>query len=105
MVVLFTDAPIIDYPRYEWLLVLGLIVGAQILGHTMFNQVLQRVSPTVVSLIVFFELPVGALLAVWWLDQIPPAGVIPGLILLLLGSGLVATKSASLQVDQVQKND
>ena len=105
VVVLFTDAPIIDYPRYEWLLVLGLIVGAQILGHTMFNQVLQRVSPTVVSLIVFFELPVGALLAVWWLDQIPPAGVIPGLILLLVGSGLVATKSASLQVDQVQKND
>jgi drug/metabolite transporter (DMT)-like permease len=105
VVVLFTDAPIIDYPRYEWLLVLGLILGAQILGHTMFNQVLQRVSPTVVSLIVFFELPVGALLAVWWLDQIPPAGVIPGLVLLLIGSGLVATKSASLQVDQVDKND
>ena len=87
------------------MLVLGLIVGAQILGHTMFNQVLQRVSPTVVSLIVFFELPVGALLAVWWLDQIPPAGVIPGLALLLIGSGFVATKSASLQVGQVKKND
>lgn len=102
VVILFIDAPIIDYPTREWMLVLGLIVGAQILGHTMFNEVLQRVSPTVVSLIVFFELPVGALLAVWWLDQIPPAGVIPGLILLLIGSAFVATKSASLQV---VKND
>jgi len=54
-------------------------------------------------LIVFFELPVGALLAVWWLDQVPPAGVIPGLLLLLIGSGFVATKSASLQVDQVSE--
>ena len=93
VVVLFTDAPIIDYPRYEWLLVLGLIVGAQILGHTMFNSALKRVSPAIVSLIVFFEVPVSALLAVWWMGQKPPVGIIPGILLILTGCALVVMRS------------
>ena len=92
-----SGASLIDYPRFEWLLILGLIVGAQLLGHSMFNQVLARVNPAVVSLIVFFEVPVGALLAVWWLDQVPPAGIIPGIALLIFGSALVATRTSQLQ--------
>ena len=92
-----SGASLVDYPRFEWLLILGLIVGAQLLGHSMFNQVLVRVNPAVVSLIVFFEVPVGALLAVWWLDQVPPAGIIPGIALLIFGSALVATRTSQLQ--------
>ena len=99
LVVIPSGASLIDYPRSEWLLILGLIVGAQLLGHTMFNQVLVRVNPAVVSLIVFFEVPVGALLAAWWLDQVPPAGIIPGIALLIFGSGLVATRTSQLQGD------
>ena len=100
IVVIPSGASLTDYPQSEWLLILGLIVGAQLLGHTMFNQVLVRVNPAVVSLIVFFEVPVGALLAVWWLDQIPPAGIIPGIALLIFGSGLVATRTSELQGDR-----
>lgn len=92
-----SGASLVDYPKFEWLLILGLVVGAQLLGHTMFNQVLVRVNPAVVSLIVFFEVPVGALLAVWWLDQVPPAGIIPGIALLIFGSGLVASRTSQLQ--------
>ncbi len=104
IVVIPSSAPIFDYPQSEWLLILGLIIGAQLLGHTLFNQVLVRVNPAVVSLIVFFEVPVGALLAFWWLGQVPPAGIIPGIALLIFGSGLVASRTSQLQETVTREN-
>jgi drug/metabolite transporter (DMT)-like permease len=88
-----SDVAIWGFTAKEWWLLLALIAGAQILGHTMFNLALKRVSPAIVSLIVFFEVPVGALLAYWWLDQLPPTGTIPGLVLLLLGCGIFVLRS------------
>ena len=82
-----------DFEAREWLILLALILGAQLLGHSMFNSVLKRVSPAIVSMIVFFEVPVGALLAVWWMDQKPPIGVIPGIILILGGCALVVLRT------------
>lgn len=92
---LLVGEPLFDFPQREWLLLIALILGSQILGHTMFNFSLKRVSPTVVSLIVFFEVPIGALFAWWWIDQIPPAGTIPGIIVLLLGCALFVTRRES----------
>lgn len=92
---LLVGDPLIDFPQREWLLLIALILGSQILGHTMFNFSLKRVSPTVVSLIVFFEVPIGALFAWWWIDQFPPAGTIPGIIVLLLGCALFVTRRES----------
>lgn len=83
----------------EWWIVLGLIFGAQILGHTMFNSTLKRVSPEIVSLIVFFEVPTSALLAYWWLNQHPPLGVFPGIILILLGCVLVVLRTRPTKVE------
>ena len=62
-IVFFTNSPFNGFTSYEWLLLAGLILGAQFLGHTLFNFSLKRVSPAVVSLIVFFEVPVSAILA------------------------------------------
>jgi hypothetical protein len=59
----------------------------------MFNMTLPRVSPVFVSLIVFFEVPVSALIAFFWLDQIPPAGIIPGIIGLLIGCGIFVSRA------------
>lgn len=84
---------IFSFEINEWLILLGLIVGAQLLGHTMFNSTLKRVSPAIVSLIVFFEVPVSAVLAAWWLDQTPPLGIIPGIVLILWGCILVVTRT------------
>jgi drug/metabolite transporter (DMT)-like permease len=84
---------ITNFSGKEWLVLLGLIVGAQLLGHTMFNSVLKRVSPAIVSLIVFFEVPLSALLALWWLGQKPPIGIIPGIVLILIGCILVVTRT------------
>ena len=90
---------IFSFDRNEWLILLGLILGAQLLGHTMFNSALKRVSPAIVSLIVFFEVPVSALLAAWWLDQRPPLGIIPGIALILLGCVLVVTRTRGTSHD------
>jgi drug/metabolite transporter (DMT)-like permease len=59
----------------------------------MFNLALKRVSPAIVSLIVFFEVPVSAILAFWWLDQLPPVGTIPGLVLLLCGCAIFVLRN------------
>ena len=82
----------------QWWLLLALIIGAQVLGHTMFNLSLKRVSPAVVSLIVFFEVPVSAIIAFFWLGQKPPAGIIPGIFGLLIGCGLFVFKSSEKQL-------
>ena len=90
---------IFSFEQSEWLILLGLILGAQLLGHTMFNSALKRVSPAIVSLIVFFEVPVSAVLAAWWLEQTPPIGVIPGIVLILIGCVLVVTRTRGVQSD------
>ena len=90
---------IFSFSAKEWWILLGLILGAQLLGHSMFNSALKRVSPAVVSLIVFFEVPVSAVLAVWWLDQTPPAGIIPGIALILIGCVLVVTRTRGARND------
>ena len=90
---------IFSFSAKEWWILIGLILGAQLLGHSMFNSALKRVSPAVVSLIVFFEVPVSAVLAAWWLDQTPPVGIIPGIALILLGCVLVVTRTRGVSND------
>lgn len=92
-IVLFTNSNLTGYSGTQWLLLAGLIIGAQFLGHTLFNFTLKRVSPAVVSLVVFFEVPVSALLAFAWIGQQPPAGTIPGIIGLLFGCTLFVLRS------------
>ena len=82
---LVAGTELFDFALRAWLLLLALISGAQILGHTILNFTLKSLSPAIASLVVFFEVPVSAILAFWWLDQLPPLGTIPGLILILAG--------------------
>lgn len=98
---LLSSTQIIHFSARQWWIVGGLILGAQILGHSMFNSVLKRVSPAIVSLIVFFEVPAGALLALWWIGQEPPLGVIPGIILILLGCALVVLRTRPTHLEFV----
>lgn len=90
------------FPSREWWVLLALIAGAQILGHSMFNSALKRVSPAVVSLIVFFEVPVAAILAkIFTIGNQPSGAIIPGIILILGGCTLVVlrTRPSKEQVD------
>ena len=100
---LLSGYDIVGFALREWWILLGLIIGAQILGHTMFNMTLKRVSPAVVSMIVFFEVPVAAIVAmVFDIGKQPTLSIIPGVILILLGCILVVlrTRPESLTVEQ-----
>jgi len=90
---IFNSLQILHFTAREWWIVGGLVLGAQILGHTMFNSTLKRVSPAIVSLVIFFEVPVSSILAFWWLDQRPNIWVIPGIAMILFGCALVVLRA------------
>jgi drug/metabolite transporter (DMT)-like permease len=77
------------YPASAWWRLVAVTAGAQFLGHSLFNRVLRRVSPTMVSLAILFEVPGAALLAALFLHQTPGATALPGLVLLVAGIAIV----------------
>ena len=79
----------VGFSGHDWLLLVALTVGPQLLGHSMFNRVLRTTSPTVVSLAILLEVPGAGLLAWAWLGQTPHLLALPGLLLLLVGLALV----------------
>jgi drug/metabolite transporter (DMT)-like permease len=83
------------YSGDDWLRILALTAGAQLLGHSVFNRVLKTTSPTVVSLAILFEVPGAALIAAVFLHQ--PIHVIdlPAAALLLTGLALVIRAGAT----------
>jgi len=93
LIAVASGSQFLHFEARQWWLVVAVIFGAQFLGHTMFNMTLPRVSPVVVSLIVFFEVPVSAIIAFFWLGQIPAAGIIPGIIGLLIGCGIFVSRA------------
>ncbi|WP_203829182.1 DMT family transporter [Actinoplanes palleronii] len=82
------------YPPQAWAAILGLVAGAQLLGHSMFNYALQHTSATTVSVLILLEVPGAALLAWLWLGQVPRPGTLPGLSLLLAGVAVVIIGAA-----------
>jgi drug/metabolite transporter (DMT)-like permease len=85
---------ILHFAAKEWWVLLALIGGAQILGHSMFNSALKRVSPAVVSLIVFFEVPVAAIGArIFNIGNQPSGLIVPGIVLILVGCAMVVLRT------------
>ncbi|SNR31916.1 DMT family transporter [Actinoplanes regularis] len=80
---------LIGYDSRTWAAILALVVGAQLLGHSMFNYALQHTSATTVSVLILLEVPGAALLAWLWLGQVPSTGALPGLGLLMAGVAVV----------------
>lgn len=77
------------YQAGTWWALVGLTVGAQLLGHSVFNRVLRTTSPTVVSVAILFEIVGAAILARLWFGETPPAAAIPAAALIALGVVLV----------------
>jgi drug/metabolite transporter (DMT)-like permease len=81
------------YDAQAWWQLVALTVGAQLLGHSLFNLVLRSTSPTVVSLTLLLEIPGAALVAALFLDQGVPLLALPAAVLLLAGLFLVIRAS------------
>ncbi len=93
-IAIVSGSEIIYFELREWWILLGLIIGAQLLGHSMFNSALKRVSPEIVSLIVFFEVPVAAIIAqIFSIGNKAPGMIIPGIALILVGCTLVVLRT------------
>jgi len=86
---LATGAPLGGYAARDWLLILGITVCAQMLGHTILNRVVSTVGPTVVGLAILLEVPGAALLAFVLIGQVPALLVVPGLVLIVGGIAVV----------------
>ena len=77
------------YAAIDWWRLVALTVGAQLLGHSLFNVVLRTVSPTVLSLTLLLEIPGAALVAWVFLGQSVPLLALPAAVLLLTGIAVV----------------
>ncbi|MGO1056475.1 DMT family transporter [Crossiella sp. CA198] len=94
VVCLSAGIPLTGYPDSTWLAILAIALGAQLLGHSMFNYALHAVSATTISLVTLLEVPGAALLAWGWLGQTPRPEALPGLALLLAGVAVVVLAGA-----------
>ncbi len=81
------------YDTEDWCKLVALTLGAQLLGHSLFNVVLRSISPTVLSLTILLEIPGAALIAAVFLDQTPPLLAVPAAALLIAGLALVIRAS------------
>ena len=82
------------YPARTWILLAALTLGAQLLGHSVFNRVVKSTSATVVSLVILFEVPGAGILAAIWLHQSLEVLAIPALLLLLAGLAIVVSSGS-----------
>jgi drug/metabolite transporter (DMT)-like permease len=73
------------YDRDTWLAIGGLVLGAQLLGHTLVNLVLRSLSPTAVSVAILFEILGATVIARIAFGETPPPGAWPAGLLIALG--------------------
>ncbi|HKE75353.1 MAG TPA: DMT family transporter [Acidimicrobiales bacterium] len=86
--------PLAGYDAHTWAVLLAIMVGPQLLGHTLINRVLRTTSTTVVSVAILFEI-VGAAVIAWLaFDEVPPASAVPAGALIAAGVVLVVRASA-----------
>ena len=82
---LATDSALWGYTGATWLAIAAIVVGPQLLGHTIFNSLLVSVPATVIAVVVLAE-PVGStILAMILLDEVPAPGFWFAAPLLALG--------------------
>jgi drug/metabolite transporter (DMT)-like permease len=79
----------VGFPARTWLCIAGLTLGAQLLGHTVFNRVLRTTSPTIVSISILFEIVGATVLAALFLHETPRLFALPAAVLIVAGVVLV----------------
>lgn len=73
------------YDTGTWWAIAGLLVGPQLLGHTLVNRVLRSISPTIVSVAILFEILGASLIARVAFGESPPPGAWPAALLIAVG--------------------
>ncbi len=102
-VVWFARLPFFGFSPFTYLMLLGLALIPQLLGHTTYNYALAYLSAAYVSVTALGE-PVGSsILAYFLLSETPSALKLAGAVLILAGI-YIATQSAALpKADEIQE--
>ena len=90
---LIVRVPLAGFSARDWWLIAAITFVAQLLGHTLFNLVVPRVGPTIVSLAILLEVPGSLIVALILLDQAPPLLALPGMAAIVVGVTLVVRAS------------
>jgi drug/metabolite transporter (DMT)-like permease len=65
------------------------VIGPQLLGHTLFNQVLRSFTPTAISVSILFEVVGATVIAALWFGETPPLAALPAGLLIFTGIVIV----------------
>lgn len=82
---LMTGQPLWGYGVATWVAIVALVLGPQLLGHTLVNRVLRTITPTAVSVAILFEVIGASLIAVVAFGETPPLAAAPAGLLILAG--------------------
>jgi drug/metabolite transporter (DMT)-like permease len=97
-VALASGASLTGYGAQTWWALVGLLVGPQLLGHTVLNFVLPDFGATVIAVAVMAEPLIAAVLAYLLFGEVPSLLIYPGAACILLGIYLVSTRRTAPQV-------
>lgn len=86
------------YEAGTWWAIVGLTVGAQLLGHSVFNRVLKTTSATVVSISILFEIVGAAVLGGIFFDEWPSLAALPAAALIAAGVVVVVRSGSRPEV-------
>jgi len=101
-VALLTGTTLVGFDGGTWLAIIGIVVGPQLLGHTVFNALLSTIPATTVSIVVLSE-PVGAGILAWLLlNELPSSLFAVGAPLVLVGVAIAtARRRPPVPVDEL----
>jgi drug/metabolite transporter (DMT)-like permease len=86
---LVSSRALTGYDASTWVAIVALVVGPQLLGHTVVNRVLRTISATVVSVAILFEVVGASVIAAFAFDETPPLAAAPAAALVLTGIVIV----------------
>lgn len=91
VVCIVAGVDLVGYPAGTWLAIAGLVVGPQLLGHTVINLVLSDIDATTVSVTIMAEPVIATALAYLLFDEVPTWLLYPGGVAILAGIYMVST--------------
>ena len=86
---LVTGTDLVGYPGDTWWAILGIVIGPQLMGHTLINWSLRDIDATTVSVTMLAEPVIATMLAFLLLSETPSAWIYPGGLAILVGIGIV----------------
>lgn len=82
---LVSGRPLVGFSTATWLAIVALVLGPQLLGHTLVNTVLRSITATAVSVAILFEVVGATVLAALWFGETPPLAALPAGLLIFSG--------------------